>query len=115
MTERNNSFLSMSAVSRAAGTGRETLRHYEKLGLIKPVGRSAAGYRRFSPQVIAILKFIKQTQLAGFSLGEIRHLLKLREQGKDTCGAFLPLFIAKLKQTEVELAAMQLRREALTD
>lgn len=108
-----HTLLSTASLAKAAGVGRETLRFYEEQGLIAPRSRSAAGYRQFDKHTVDLIAFIKQTQLAGFSLKEIKRLLGLRANGQDTCGAMSKVLADKLKETDTELAALQARREAL--
>jgi DNA-binding transcriptional MerR regulator len=114
MKVANTKLLSMAAVSKAANVGRETLRFYEEKGLIKPLARTTAGYRQFTADVIERIGFIKQTQQAGFKLREIQQLLRLRGDNADTCGAISPLLNAKLTQLDSELAALQVKRAALS-
>jgi len=59
--------------------GLETVRFYEKQGLIPPVERTAANYRVYSPQTINRLRFIKRAKGLGFTLKEIAGLLSLRQ------------------------------------
>jgi MerR family copper efflux transcriptional regulator len=106
-------FLSTAKLSRAASVGRETLRFYETRGLIKPVGRTTAGYRQYDPAVVDRIAFIKQTQLAGFTLKEIRQLLHLNSTGLDTCGELSKILQGKLQQVDEQLSQMQERRAAL--
>jgi len=63
-----------------AGTSVDTVRFYQKLGLIKGSNRSAGGYRLFNGEQIRDLKFVRHAQELGFSLTEIRDLLALRQK-----------------------------------
>lgn len=115
MAKASTPFLSTASLAKATSVGRETLRYYEQQGLIKPVARTAAGYRQFAPDAVATIAFIKQTQCAGFSLSEIGHLLQLREQKKDTCATLAPLFDSKLKEVDAALVVLQEKRAALAE
>jgi len=64
----------------SAGITVDTVRFYQKLGLIKSSPRSAGGYRIFDDEHIHELKFIRHAQELGFSLGEIKELLALRRR-----------------------------------
>ena len=64
-------------LSRKSGVAIETIRYYERQRLLSPPGRTAAGYRSYTPAALERLRFIKQTQGLGFALKEIRDLLKL--------------------------------------
>lgn len=63
-----------------AGVGVDTVRYYERNGLLAPRGRLASGYRRYSELEAARLRFIRRAQALGFSLKEIRELLALSSQ-----------------------------------
>ncbi len=71
--------LTRGQVAKTAGMGLETVRFYEKQGLIPPVERTAANYRVYSPQTITRLRFIKRAKGLGFTLKEIAGLLSLRQ------------------------------------
>jgi MerR family mercuric resistance operon transcriptional regulator len=66
-------------LARAAGVNVQTVRYYERLGLVLPDHRSAAGYRHYGPQEIARLRRIKQAQRLGFKLAEVRTIFASRD------------------------------------
>ena len=70
--------LTIGKVSRAAGIGVETVRFYEKEGLIDPPQRSDANYRLYPEETIDRLRFIRRAKELGFTLREIGELLSLR-------------------------------------
>ncbi|QDU26665.1 Mercuric resistance operon regulatory protein [Anatilimnocola aggregata] len=70
--------LTIGQVAREAGIGVETVRFYEREGLLELPARRASGYRQFEPDAVARLRFIKQAQRLGFTLREIRELLSLK-------------------------------------
>ena len=63
-----------------AGVSVDTIRFYQKLGLIKSAGRSAGGYRLFDGEDIHDLTFVRHAQELGFSLAEVKELLALRQK-----------------------------------
>jgi MerR family mercuric resistance operon transcriptional regulator len=65
-------------VAREAGIGVETIRFYEREGLLEQPTRRPSGYREYTPEAVARLRFIKQAQRLGFTLREIRELLALK-------------------------------------
>jgi DNA-binding transcriptional MerR regulator len=69
-----------------AGVSSDTLRYYEREGLIEPAGKSPAGYRLYDKDSARRLRFIKQAQQCGFTLAEIRELLVLRGRAAARCG-----------------------------
>ena len=70
--------LTIGRLARLAGVNLETIRYYEREGLLKKPPRTAAGYRLFPSDSAQRLRFIKRAQEIGFSLNEIRELLALR-------------------------------------
>ena len=84
----------------------ETIRYYERRGLIPKPGRTAAGYRQFPPDAVRRLRFIKRAQELGFSLDEVRNLLTL-EDGQ-SCRATWAM--AKTKLASVQARVADLRR-----
>ena len=78
----------------------DTVRYYEKEGLLIPVSKTAAGYRLYDEDTIRRLRFIRQAQQCGFSLTEIRELLTLRNSDEACCKDVKSVAIAKKMQLE---------------
>ena len=70
--------LTIGRLARVAGVNLETVRYYERCGLLAKPPRSRSGYRLFPVEAARRLRFIRRAQELGFSLGEIRELLSLR-------------------------------------
>ena len=70
--------LSISQVAKRGGVNIQTIRYYERQGLLAPTSRTEAGYRIFSAESVRRIRFIKRAQELGFSLKEIEDLLSLR-------------------------------------
>lgn len=70
--------LTTGEVAERAGVNLHTVRYYEKRGLLPEPPRSAAGYRQYTPEHVAHIRFIKRAQELGFTLEEIHALLSLR-------------------------------------
>ncbi len=77
--------MTIGALSKESGVGIETIRYYERFGLITPVGRKLSGYRVFDVDSFRTLRFLKHAQELGFSLAEIKDLLKLRANKGARC------------------------------
>jgi len=96
----------MSAVAkigqaaREAGVSIDTIRFYEKRGLLKSSGRTEGGFRLFGDREIEELKFIQKAQELGFSLGEIRELLLLQGDGVGACEHVRGLLEQKIAQVQ---------------
>jgi MerR family mercuric resistance operon transcriptional regulator len=77
--------LRIGAVAEAAGVGVQTLRYYERRGLLSARDRTAAGYREYAPDAVRRVVFIRRAQAMGFTLDEIRALLALRVREPGRC------------------------------
>lgn len=69
--------LSIGGLAKQAGVGIDTVRFYERNGLLAPAGRLASGYRRYGAEELKRLRFIRRAKVLGFSLDDIRSLLAL--------------------------------------
>ncbi|MBN1237191.1 MAG: MerR family DNA-binding transcriptional regulator [Gammaproteobacteria bacterium] len=74
--------LTIGELAREAGVSRSMLRYYEEQGLLRPVGRTPAGYRLYAPTAAQTLLFIQRAQRLGFSLADIQVLLDRLERGQ---------------------------------
>jgi MerR family copper efflux transcriptional regulator len=104
--------LSIGQVAHRAGVGVETVRFYEREGLLEEPPRRASGYRQYSEQVVTRLHFIKRAQKLGFSLKEISELL-LRVDAQTSCDEVRQRTEAKLAEVERKLVELQRMRQAL--
>ena len=77
--------LSIGELAERAGVGLDTLRYYERRGLLAKPPRTASGYRCFSPESVHRVQFIKHAQALGFTLKEVEELLALRVDPNTTC------------------------------
>ena len=109
--------LTVSQLAKAAKVGTETVRHYEKIGLLPNAVRSDNGYRHFSPETLQRMGFIKRAKSLGFTLPEIADLLKLSDQRKsDSTTDMVRLreaASAKLADIEGRISELQCVREGL--
>jgi len=108
--------LSIGEVSRLTGVNVETIRYYERIGVLPRPMRTAGGHRSYDAQEMKRLAFIKRSRELGFGLDEIRALLNLVDSGTYSCGevhemavnhlAAVRRKIADLKRIERVLKAM---------
>jgi MerR family transcriptional regulator, copper efflux regulator len=105
--------LSIGQVARRAGVGVETVRFYEREGLLEEPPRRASGYRQYSEEVVARLRFIKRAQQLGFSLKEISELLLLRVDAQTPCEEVRQHTEAKIAEVERKMVELQRMRQAL--
>jgi len=94
-------------VARATGLSVQTLRYYERLGLLPPARRTVSGYRVYDQGTEERLRFIQQAKVAGFHLDEIKEILKLRYAGQSPCECVRRLLKVKLEQVEREITEMK--------
>jgi len=103
-------------VAETLGVDRQTIRFYEKQGLLPPPHRQPNGYRDYDPDVINRLNFIQSGQAAGLTLAEITSILSLRDEGQTPCSHVSLLLVRKLKDVQArqrELAALAAELQAL--
>lgn len=108
------SALTIAKAARHAGVGVETIRFYERRGLIEqPSKPNGSGYRVYSPEQIERIKFIRQAQQIGFSLQEIQELLSLRADPSADCSAVRVQAVAKLEDVRRKIEQLHRIGEAL--
>jgi DNA-binding transcriptional MerR regulator len=77
--------IKIGELSERCGVSPDTVRFYERLGLLRQPSRTAAGHRTYDPESVERLRLIRGFQRLGLTLGDIRHLLRLRQaKGPDT-------------------------------
>src|SRR5262245_4379741 len=77
--------LKIGEVAQASGIGIETLRFYEKSGLLDRPSRTGSGYRIYDTEVLARLDFIKRAQVLGFSLDDVKRIIAEKSAGQSPC------------------------------
>lgn len=95
--------LLIGQLAKRAGVKSDSVRFYERTGLLARPVRSANGYRAYDKTALARLRFIKKAQSLGFSLDEIKRILSLRGHGKTTCRCVVAMAEATLEETERKL------------
>ena len=95
------------------GVSADTLRYYEKIGLLKNIYRNDGGLRLYSDRDISQLNFIKRAQRMNFSLEEIRDLLDMRTNPQQACVEVRELTASKLKDVEASLNELTTLRNEL--
>src|SRR5947207_4045264 len=99
--------LTIGQVARSAGVGVETVRFYERQGLLEEPARRESGYRQYPDDVVARLRFIKRAKELGFSLKEIKELLALRVDPDTTCAEVRSKAAAKIADIKEKIQALQ--------
>ncbi len=102
-------------VARRAEVGVQTIRYYEREGLLPEPARRPSGYRVYPEGVVRRLLFIRRAKELGFSLREIKELLALRVDPGCTCGEIKARALAKVDDVDRKIASLQCIRGALLD
>lgn len=105
--------LTIGQVAKLARIGIETVRFYEREGLIAEPPRRDSGYREYPPDVVARLTFIKRAQDLGFSLKEIAELLELRLHPEKPCSEVKERALSKISDIEAKIKDLKRMRGAL--
>ena len=105
--------LRISEVAEQGGVNLQTIRYYEREGLLPEPPRLASGYRAFPKQAIRRVRFIKRAQELGFSLAEIRELLTLRVDKQRDRAVVRALTGAKLAQIDEKICTLEMMKRAL--
>ncbi|MGK9451216.1 heavy metal-responsive transcriptional regulator [Acidithiobacillus caldus] len=108
-----NNHVTIGRLAREAGLAAETLRYYERIGLIRPVQRTQSNYRLYDGEAEARLRFIRRAQNLGFSLSEIKELLDISHQPESDMAAVKALAERKIGDVDRKIADLQRMRDAL--
>jgi Cu(I)-responsive transcriptional regulator len=103
--------LGIGDLARSAGVAIDTVRYYERSGLLAPTARLASGYRRYGPSELRRLRFIRRAKALGFSLEDVRELLALSEG--DDLAKVRHAAQARLADVEQRIAELQRVRDGL--
>jgi len=103
--------LGIGQLAKRGGVGIDTVRYYERNGLLEPRGRLASGYRRYGELEVARLRFIRRAQALGFTLKEVKELLALSAQ-RDV-GRVKRSAQAKLRDVQTRIADLVRVRDGL--
>ncbi|WP_292533637.1 helix-turn-helix domain-containing protein [Methylocystis sp.] len=99
--------LSIGALSKHSGVNIETIRYYEKIGVMPTPDRSASGYRLYGPDHLKRLSFVRRGRQLGFSLDEIRGLLRLVDGDTYTCAQVRELTLDHVAEIRRKIADLK--------
>ena len=105
--------LKIGEVAKASGVGIETLRFYEKSGLLDQPSRTGSGYRLYDTQVLDRLDFIKRAQILGFSLDEIKRVIADRRADQSPCAEVREIVRNRLADLDERMREMKRYRKEL--
>lgn len=102
-------------LAKRAGVSTDTLRHYERKGVLARPPRRANGYRQYSPSALDRVQLVRRALAVGFTLDELAAVLRVRDQGGAPCAEVRALATAKLNEVETRLRDLtNLRNELRT-
>lgn len=105
----------ISVLADSLGVSTDTLRYYERLGLLRPPGRTPAGYRLYDEAAAERLRFIRGAQRMGLRLGDIKELLDVQDRGQCPCGHTRTLVQRRLAEVNAELRELATVKRRLLD
>jgi MerR family transcriptional regulator, copper efflux regulator len=98
--------LRSGALARASGVSSDTLRYYERRGLLPRPPRDPSGYRRYPPEAVQRVIVIQRALDAGFSLAELSRILKQRDAGGAPCREVFAIAVARLQDLDDRIATL---------
>ena len=107
--------LTIGKLAGRTGVSVQTIRYYERSGLLPQPARTETGYRIYSDSALTSLRFIKHAQGLGFSLREIQELLCLRTQPNTTCADVRQRAYQKIVDVDTKIEGLQRIKNALTE
>ncbi|MGH7583223.1 MAG: MerR family transcriptional regulator [Gemmatimonadales bacterium] len=105
--------LTISQVAKAADVNTETIRYYEREGLLPEPPRSPAGYRQYTENAVRRVRFMKRAQTLGFTLAEIGLLLRLRVKHGAACKEVVAEAGHAIERIDGKIRELQRMRSAL--
>ena len=105
--------LRIGEVAERAGVNIQTLRNYERRGLLAEPDRRPSGYREYSPEAVRVVRFVKRAQELGFTLGEVEELLRLRVDRRASCADVRARARAKIADVEGKVRSLHAIKRAL--
>ncbi|NNE66226.1 MAG: heavy metal-responsive transcriptional regulator [Pyrinomonadaceae bacterium] len=103
--------IQIGQVSKQSGVSVDTVRYYEKIGLIHSITRTSGGFRLFRPHAVDLIKFVKQAQEFGFSLDEIKGLVGAG--GEEECIQVRDLLQQKIIEVDSQIKKMRSFKKTL--
>lgn len=105
--------ISIGRLAQRAGVGIDTIRYYEREGLLPEPPRLASGYRRYAPDALLRLRFIRRAKALGFTLPEVAELLGLSQRRGSDARGVKAAASAKLSRVEQQIRDLQRMRRGL--
>lgn len=105
--------MKIGELAKESGAGVQALRFYERSGLLPKPNRTEAGYRVYSAADLRRVELIRQAKRLGFSLDEIKRILRLRQQGACPCGEVINILDRHLRETDEQIRHLKRFRKEI--
>ncbi len=115
MNSDTNDRMTIGQLAGKAGLSVETVRYYEREGLLPKPQRTGAGYRQYGDNAVARLRFIVWSRELGFSLAEVKELLRLSDTSIESPAPFQDAAMRRIEQIDKRIAELKQMRTLLAD
>jgi MerR family transcriptional regulator, copper efflux regulator len=105
--------LRSGALAKATGVSPDTIRHYEKIGVLPRASRTQSGYRIYSANAVERVLVVQRALRIGFTLAELAEVLRARDAGGTPCRRVYQLAQEKLKGIEADIEALRRTKQYL--
>lgn len=102
-------------VAERAGVNVQTLRYYERRGLVEAPPRSSSGYRTYPTETVGLVRFVKRAQGLGFTLDEAGELLELAGGGPTECDSARAVAAARMAELDRRITDLERMRDAVAE
>jgi DNA-binding transcriptional MerR regulator len=102
-------------LARLSGVSADTLRHYERVGVLPRPDRGSNGYRRYAPNALDRVRLVRRALVMGFTLDELQRVLAARDRGSPPCGEVRRLAAEKLAAIDARLDELASLRDELLE
>jgi len=100
-------------LAQLSGVSTDTLRHYERIGVLAKAPRTKSGYRQYPPSALDRVRLVRRAISVGFTLEELSRVLRIRDKGGAPCREVRDLAVSKLEEVERRLEELVLVRDHL--
>jgi DNA-binding transcriptional MerR regulator len=118
-TQAQEPLLRIGEVAAQSGVSVQSVRYYERRGLLNAAGRRDSGYREFAPETVGLVRFVKQAQELGFTLEELEELIRLRRQvamnDRGAANEVRHAVVAKLDAVDLKMRQLEGMRRSLSE
>lgn len=105
--------LRIGDLAKATGTKVETVRYYERIGLMPPTERTGGNYRSYAPAHVGRLQFIRHARGLGFDIADIRSLLSLADEPEQDCSEVDRIASGHLDAVQAKIGRLEMLRNEL--